>query len=121
MQRLTHTLTLIAAVIAVVLLSIKTHKSAIQNKINSRLFLLNARGARHLSALPDFRFVKSDLRGDIDPTHTVRVVVEDLGLHDDTRKAVAERVLRLAGIAGHKNTSIEAAVARVRALRDEWD
>ncbi|MER2605747.1 MAG: hypothetical protein ABTQ29_07960 [Siculibacillus sp.] len=72
---------------------------------------------RELTAaeLPD------DLRGDIDPTHTVRVVVEDLGLHDDTRKAVAERVLRLAGIAGHKNTSIEAAVARVRALRDEWD
>ena len=63
----------------------------------------------------------ADLRGDIDPSHRVRVVVEDLGQGDVARKAVADRVRRLAGIARHRNTSIEEAVARVRSIRDEWD
>ena len=61
------------------------------------------------------------LRGDIDPTHRVRVVVEDIDPSEQDRIAAGERILRLAGAAAHRKTSIEEAVARVRAIRDEWD
>ena len=61
------------------------------------------------------------LRGDIDPSHRVRVVVEEIEPRTRDRKAEAERILALAGICADRNTSIEEAVARVRAIRDEWD
>lgn len=61
------------------------------------------------------------LRGDIDPTHRVRVVVEEIEPKPTKRMLEAERILKLAGISKHKKTSIAEAVARVRELRDEWD
>ena len=61
------------------------------------------------------------LRGDIDPTHRVRVVVEEIEPEARDRKALAARILALAGICADRNTSTEQAVARVRAIRDEWD
>lgn len=65
------------------------------------------------SELPD------DLRGDIDPTHRVRVVIEDIEVPQHQRSAAAERILALAGRGRYMNTSIEEAVRRVRELRDE--
>lgn len=61
------------------------------------------------------------LRGDIDPTHRVRVVVEDLDGIGAKRTASAQRILALAGAAAEMDTSIEEAVERIRAIRDEWD
>lgn len=61
------------------------------------------------------------LRGDIDPSHTVRVVVEDLGDRRAERRAAAERILRYAGLSKHKHTTVEQAVAKIRQIRDEWD
>ncbi|MCB8839700.1 DUF4131 domain-containing protein [Aurantimonas sp. VKM B-3413] len=54
-----------------------------------------------------------DMRQDFEPGERVRVTVEPY------RKE--PRYLRFHGIAAHKKTTIEEAVARVRALRDEWD
>ncbi len=59
------------------------------------------------------------LRGDIDPTHRVRVVVEDIGAVDAARSAAARRIRALAGVGRDMNVSIEEAVRRVRDLRDE--
>ncbi|WP_414832237.1 hypothetical protein [Afifella sp. YEN Y35] len=61
-----------------------------------------------------------ELRGDIDPSHHARVIVEDTG----SRSSAPQRtggLYRLFGAAAEKNTSVEEAVARIRALRDEWD
>lgn len=60
------------------------------------------------------------LRGDIDPSHRVRVVVEDIEQSPTKRMLEAERVLKLAGISKHKNTSPAEAVAKIRKIRDEW-
>lgn len=60
-----------------------------------------------------------NLRGDIDPTHRVRVVVEDIGAVEPARSAAARRIKALAGIGKDMNVSIEEAVRRVRELRDE--
>ncbi|MEX6508788.1 hypothetical protein [Jiella sp. M17.18] len=54
-----------------------------------------------------------DIRKDLDPGQRVRVTVEPYRQEP--------RYLRFHGIAAHKKTTIEEAVARVRALRDEWD
>ena len=54
-----------------------------------------------------------DVRGDIDPAHRVRVTVEDAD--------AGPRYKRFQGAAAHRNTSVEDAVSRIRALRDEWD
>ena len=59
------------------------------------------------------------LRGDIDPTHRVRVVVEEIETPKHERSAAAQRILALAGRGRYMNTSIEEAVRRVRELRDE--
>ncbi len=63
----------------------------------------------------------ADLRGDIDPSHTVRVVIEDLGDRKAERLAAAERILRYAGLSKHKRTTAEQAAAKIRQIRDEWD
>ena len=63
----------------------------------------------------------AELRGDIDPEHRVRVVVEDLGEWHARRAASAARILALAGAATDRNSSIAEAVERIRTLRDEWD
>lgn len=54
-----------------------------------------------------------EVSGGIDTSNVVEVTVED--------EAVTPRFGRLRGIAAHRRTSIEDAVARVRALRDDWD
>lgn len=54
-----------------------------------------------------------DVRRGIAAGERVRVTVET----GDPRP----RYLRFHGIAAHKKTTVEDAVARVRALRDEWD
>lgn len=59
------------------------------------------------------------LRGDIDPTHRVRVVVEDIGAISPARTSAAERIRALAGIGKDLNVSIDEAVRRQRELRDE--
>lgn len=61
------------------------------------------------------------LRGDIDPSHRVRVVVEEIEPSPTRRMLEAERILKLAGLSKHKKTSIAAAVAKVRKIRDEWE
>jgi len=61
-----------------------------------------------------------ELRGDIDPSHRARVIVEDWGGEPGAPER-ARGLYRLFGVAADKNTSVEEAVARVRALRDEWD
>ncbi len=63
----------------------------------------------------------AELRGDIDPDHLVRVVVEDIGEWRTRRAASVERILALAGTASEHNVSIAEAVERIRAIRDEWD
>ncbi len=63
----------------------------------------------------------AELRGDIDPTHRVRVVIEDIDGIRVRRAASAQRILALAGAAAEMGTSIEEAVERIRAIRDEWD
>lgn len=62
-----------------------------------------------------------ELRGGIDPSHRVRVVVEDVEDRSAARSASAARILSLAGAASNVDTSIDDAVARVRTIRDEWD
>ena len=57
-----------------------------------------------------------ELRGDIDPSHRARVIVEDLSTPKNER-----RYLRHFGAAADRNTSIDEAVQRIRSLRDEWD
>jgi phosphosulfolactate synthase (CoM biosynthesis protein A) len=61
------------------------------------------------------------LRGDIDPSHRVRVVVEDIERGPSKRMLEAERILKLAGISKHKNTSTSEAVAKIRKIRNEWE
>ena len=61
------------------------------------------------------------LRGDIDPTHRVRVVVEEITPSPTKRMLEAERILKLAGISKHKNTSPSEAVAKIRKIRNEWE
>ena len=56
------------------------------------------------------------LRGEFEPQEVVRVTVEE-----KPRVAAEPRYKKFQGIAASRNTSIEEAVARVRALRDEWD
>ena len=63
----------------------------------------------------------AELRGDIDPDHLVRVVVEDIGEWRARRAASVERILALTACAPEREVSIAEAVERVRALRDEWD
>ena len=58
-----------------------------------------------------------DLRGTIDSSHRARIIVEDMG-EPRGRETFAELQQR---IIPRGTTSIEEAVARVRALRDEWD
>lgn len=68
----------------------------------------------HASAsdLPD-RF-----RGDLEPGTPVTVIVL---AEDDGSTGDVPRYLRYWGAARHLGTTTEEAVARVRALRDEWD
>jgi hypothetical protein len=60
-------------------------------------------------------------RGTISPSKTITVVV--IEKDDDPAEVVSDEpaYLKLWGIAAHRNTSIEDAVARIRELRDEWD
>jgi hypothetical protein len=58
-----------------------------------------------------------DLRGAIDPTHRARIIVEDIST---PAKAAPRRFLRYFGAAKHRDISIDAAVKRIRTLRDEW-
>ncbi len=62
-----------------------------------------------------------ELRGGIDPSHRVRVVVEDIDDRRILRSASAARILSLVGAASNNEPSVEEAVSRVRAIRDEWD
>jgi len=60
-----------------------------------------------------------ELRGDIDPSAPVTVTVEE-----ESEPMSREQLLKLAdGVRRHADTSVtvEDAVARIRALRDEWD
>jgi hypothetical protein len=59
-----------------------------------------------------------ELRGGLDPSHRARITVEDASVGPSIKAA---RLRRYFGAAKHKNTSVEEAVERVRALRDEWD
>ena len=59
------------------------------------------------------------VRGDFGPEDVVRVTLE--AQSEPQAEAEVPRYIKFAGIAAHKNTTIEEAVARVRALRDEWD
>ena len=59
-----------------------------------------------------------DLRGEIDPSHRVRVTVEDAS--DPVNDSVG-RFRRHFGAAKHRNTSVDEAVDRIRTLRDEWE
>ena len=59
-----------------------------------------------------------ELRGTIDPTHRTRVIVEELASDLQGRKPAA---LRFFGAAASRETSVDEAVSRIRALRDEWD
>jgi hypothetical protein len=59
------------------------------------------------------------VRGDFDADDVVRVTLEAKPVA--ATGSAEPRYLKFAGIAAYKNTSIEEAVARVRALRDEWD
>ncbi|MBO0905758.1 hypothetical protein [Jiella sonneratiae] len=54
-----------------------------------------------------------EVRRGIGAGERVRVTVET--------GAPLPRYLRFHGIAAHKKTTVEEAVARVRSLRDEWD
>lgn len=59
------------------------------------------------------------VRGDIDPSHRVRVVVEDR-----SRSSWSNLVAQVKAYQAKRTTppvTAEEAVARVRALRDEWD
>ena len=58
-----------------------------------------------------------ELRRGIDPGHRVRVTVED----EPASAGTEPRYRRFHGIAAEQGTSIDQAVERVRALRDEWD
>lgn len=58
-----------------------------------------------------------ELRRGLEAGHRVRVTVED----ESDVSAGEPRYKRFHGMAADRNTSIEEAVARVRALRDEWD
>ncbi|MCF1504878.1 hypothetical protein L0F51_14085 [Afifella sp. H1R] len=58
-----------------------------------------------------------ELRGDIDPSHHARVIVEDTGSEVPARSGWRKHFRA----AAHRNTSIEEAVARIRELRDEWE
>jgi hypothetical protein len=58
-----------------------------------------------------------ELRQGLVMGHRVRVTIED----DPQATPKEPRYRRFRGIAADRNTSIEEAVARVRALRDEWD
>lgn len=58
-----------------------------------------------------------ELRGDIDPSHRARIIVEDLS----TQTKNGRWHLRHFGAAADRNTSVDEAVQRVRSLRDEWD
>ena len=58
-----------------------------------------------------------ELRGTLDPGGSARVIVED---STTLKRATPDRFLRHFGSAQHKNTSVQEAVERVRALRDEW-
>ncbi|KQT53872.1 MULTISPECIES: hypothetical protein [unclassified Aureimonas] len=68
----------------------------------------------HASAsdLPD-RF-----RGDLAPGTPVTVIVL---AEDEPTRDERPRYLRYWGVASHLGTTTEESVARVRALRDEWD
>ncbi|WP_108660768.1 hypothetical protein [Acuticoccus kandeliae] len=68
------------------------------------------------NTLPD------ELRASIDPSNTVRVTVEDLGL--PPRHRSADEVLKAINEYRSRNrpgTSLDEAVNRIRELRDEWD
>ncbi|GGD05524.1 hypothetical protein [Aureimonas glaciei] len=59
----------------------------------------------------------ASVRRNIDPTHRVRITVEEIPEQADKEP----RYLRYWGAASHLGTTTEEAVARIRALRDEWD
>ncbi|HEY9057546.1 MAG TPA: hypothetical protein VIN77_10390 [Aurantimonas sp.] len=63
----------------------------------------------------------ADVRQGIDPSHRVRVTVEDGQGELAQTSEKLPKYLRYWGIAAHKNTSIAEAVTRIRKLRDEWD
>jgi hypothetical protein len=57
-----------------------------------------------------------DLRQLVDPTKAVRIVVEQADSDEPS-----DSLTRFAGRFADRNVSAEEAVARIRALRDEWD
>lgn len=66
-----------------------------------------------VARLPD------DLRVLLDPSKTVTLVIEQ---EDDAALQSAEPAyMRFFGAAKELNTSVDAAVERIRSLRDEWD
>jgi len=73
---------------------------------------------RHVTEDYPAERLPEELRGDIDPSHRARVIVEDISA---PRRLGSRRYLRHFGAAQHRNTSIEEAVGRIRHLRDEWD
>lgn len=65
--------------------------------------------------------VPSDLRSGISPSATVSVVVEVEGAQSVVRSARQWRDLLAKASASATPTTTDEAVARIRALRDEWD
>ncbi len=63
------------------------------------------------------------LRQAIDPTHVVRITVTDLGLRQPSESSSEALRIVQQYRDKHSTSSVtsEEAVARVRALRDEWD
>lgn len=62
-----------------------------------------------------------DVRGDIDPAHRVRVTVEDADAVPDRWEPFFRRLEAYHRSSPRPPVTTEEAVARVRALRDEWD
>ncbi|WAJ30141.1 hypothetical protein [Antarcticirhabdus aurantiaca] len=72
--------------------------------------------------MSEARHITLDLRPDELPSELGRGVHGKAPVHVDVAQSDPEpRFMRFRGIGAYRNTSVEEAVARVRALRDEWD
>ncbi|HET9767849.1 MAG TPA: IPTL-CTERM sorting domain-containing protein, partial [Thermoanaerobaculia bacterium] len=90
------------------LTGIKTTRSAVQNKIGSRLYLgmLNLRGDARLAPLPDFRFMRNGADG--------RVAINVSATNAAGVKAVAKKIEALGGVVKSMSFGYRSVEARLR-------